>query len=123
VPQASEKKKVFVDNQVLMDILNKLEGDSKRQAFRFVLSLVLTRKRFLRFDETKKVVVVEADGVDGAKKVEHWWVLTPKVNVMKGPMGKWDESRQIEIFDPQLNDEQITDVVEQMTEILDMSDD
>ena len=119
VPERNQKKKTFVDNQVLMDILNKLEGDEKREAFRFVLSLVLTRKRLLRFEDTKKTKEKDAEG----NEIEmQWWVMTPKVNIMKGPMGKWDESKKIAILDPKLNDEQIAEVVEQMSQILDLGD-
>ncbi len=120
VPEANAKKKMFVDNQVLMDILNKLEGDEKRRAFRFVLSLVLTRKRLLRFEDTKKTAGKDVEG----NAIEFdWWVMTPKVNIMKGPMGKWDESKKIEILDPKLNDTQTAEVVEQMSQILDLGDD
>ncbi len=50
VPRPDEKPRVFIDDDALVSIFDQLEGatDPKRQAFRYVLGLVLIRKRLIR---------------------------------------------------------------------------
>lgn len=54
VPEPNEKPKPFVDDAVLLDLLRRLADTEQpaRQAFRFVLTLILMRKKLLRYDRT-----------------------------------------------------------------------
>jgi hypothetical protein len=108
VPEPSEKKKVFVDDAVLMNLLERLgeESDPQRLAFRHVLALILMRKKLLRYDGADR----REDGV--------YWLLTPKADLSKGPLGKWDEDRQFAVLDPKLDAEQIRQVTEQLGQVL-----
>lgn len=108
VPEPSEKKKVFVDDSVLMNLVERLgeETDPQRLAFRHVLALILMRKKLLRYDGAE----TRDDGV--------YWLLTPKVDLSKGPMGKWDEDRQLAVLDPKLDGEQILQVTQQIGDVL-----
>jgi hypothetical protein len=57
VPQKQEKKKLLVDDEILVQFFRRL-GDSaetSRQGFRFVLALVLMRKRILVYDRLQKL--------------------------------------------------------------------
>ncbi len=102
VQPPNAKRKVFVDDQVLLDLLRRLGEDDRpgRQAFRFVLALVLMRKKLLRFDgqETRT-------GADG--KSEEWWTLTPK-----------GQDEPLTVLNAQLDEQQIQSVTEQLGEIL-----
>ncbi len=102
VQPPNAKRKVFVDDQVLLDLLRRLGEDDRpgRQAFRFVLALVLMRKKLLRFDgqETR-------NGADG--KSEEWWTLTPK-----------GQDEPLTVLNAQLDEQQIQSVTEQLGEIL-----
>ena len=58
VPQKGQKKKsVIVDNEVLIDFFERLTGEPEpvKVQFRFVLALMLMRKRLLRYEGTKDV--------------------------------------------------------------------
>jgi hypothetical protein len=52
MPVREKKKKLYVDDDVLIDFFLRLESDHDpvRVQFRFVLGLILMRKRLLRFD-------------------------------------------------------------------------
>ncbi len=127
VPQPNQKKKVFVDDEVLMGLLRRLaEADQpQRIAFRFVLALILMRKKLVRYDGTEKrsetVAVLGEDGTPAAtQQVEReWWIMTAKLDVAKGQFGKWNEEERITVLDPHLDEAQIQQVTEQLTEILD----
>jgi hypothetical protein len=55
MPLADQKKKVFVDDDMLMSFFERLstETEQERVDFRFVLMLVLMRKRKLKYDSTR----------------------------------------------------------------------
>ena len=57
VPQKEEKKKLFVDDEVLIQFFRRLESedDPARRCFRFVLALVLMRKKLLVYDRLEKL--------------------------------------------------------------------
>lgn len=52
VPQPQEKKKLFVDNELLMNFFQRLDGaeEPAKVGFRYVLALVLMRKKLLVYD-------------------------------------------------------------------------
>ncbi len=127
VPQPNQKKKLFVDDEVLMNLLRRLADADQPQriAFRFVLALILMRKKLVRYEGTQKrseTITVPTENGAGSevKTVEReWWVMTPKLDVRKGQFGKWNEEEQLEILDPHLDETQIQQVTEQLNEILD----
>lgn len=117
VPHPAERKRVFVDDEVLLNLLQRLADADQPQriAFRFVLTLILMRKKLLRYDRTERR---EATGADGATITQEWWRLTPKLDPSKGPLGKWDDSTRIEVLDPHLDEAGIRQVTDQLSEIL-----
>ncbi len=119
VPQPTEKKKLFVDDAVLMNLLSRLADteEPQRLAFRFVLALILMRKKLLRYDRTERRPK-PAPEAGGTPETEEIWIVTPKLDVSKGPMGKWHDSEQYEVLNPQLDEAQIQQVTEQLGEIL-----
>jgi len=118
-PEPNEKKKLLVDDAVLMSLLDRLEGaeSPERLAFRHVLALVLMRKKLLRYDGTVSgpppADAGSAEGADAAT----YWRFTPKLDVAKGHFGKWDDTRTIEVLDPGLDEAQIEQVALQMGQI------
>ena len=116
VPEPNEKKKLFVDDAVLMNLLRRLDDTQQpdRLAFRYVLALILMRKKLLRYDGSTTRVTKR----DGEQIEQTWWLLTPKVNVAKGPMGKWNEAETLEVLDPHLDEAAMERVTQQLGEIL-----
>jgi hypothetical protein len=116
VRQPNEKKRLFVDDTVLMNLLVRLEDatEPQRLAFRYVLALILMRKKLLRFDGGERRTVEE----DGESREQEWWTLTPKQDVTKGHFGKWADDQTLNVLDPQLDEAQIEQVTHQLGEIL-----
>lgn len=108
VAEPNQKKKMFVDDAVLMNLLKRLEDtdDPERLAFRYVLALILMRKKLVRYDG------VQTEGE------QSFWKLTPKLDITKGPLGKWDDKTQLLVLDPKLDESRIEEVTGQLGEIL-----
>ena len=108
VPEPSEKKRVFVDDEVLMQIFERLAHDDRPQriAFRFVLALVLLRKRKLR---------MVGRSIDGEREV---WLFSPKASRLGDKQRLSDESPAIEVINPQLTDDDVAELTSQLAEIL-----
>lgn len=102
VPQPNQKKRLFVDDEVLMNIFRRLgESDQpERLAFRFVLGLILMRKRLLRYEGT-----VQRPGPDGT--VQEWWRMVPR-----------GQEEVLEMLNPHLDESRISQVKDQLSEIL-----
>lgn len=103
VPIKEKKKQFLVDNAVLANFFVRLadEEDPSRIRFRFVLALILMRKRIVRYDTSEM-----RDGQ------EYWRMTMPS-----------DQSTH-EVVNPRLTDDQIEDVSRQISAILhgDMSE-
>lgn len=104
VPDPETKGRLLVDDQVLMDLFERLAEDERPQrvAFRFVLGLILMRKRLLR--QVGRATRPEAQG--GAMV----WLVQPK--------GAAPGSPPLEVVDPALNDDDVRALTEQLGEIL-----
>lgn len=57
MPKGEKKKKLFVDDDMLMSFFERLqdEVDGEKLNFRFVLALVLMRKRLVKYDSSEVV--------------------------------------------------------------------
>ncbi|MCH8824701.1 MAG: hypothetical protein IH984_14475 [Planctomycetes bacterium] len=109
VPASDAKEKILVDDSVLMDLFERLGQDKRQQriAFRFILALILMRKRLLRY-------VRRGGGGDegdaGDKGDNEIWFMRPK--------GSDPDSPLIEVINPQLSEEDIRELSDQLTEVL-----
>lgn len=94
-----EKKEMFVSDEMLMAFFERLanETDPEKINFRFVLALVLMRKRRLKYDGTR---------MDGAKEIWSLRVVGQK--------------ELVEVANPHLDDEQIEQLTSQIGQILQM---
>ena len=117
VPDPQEKKKTFVDDAVLMNLLRRLEDaeEPQRLAFRYVVALILMRKKLLRYDGVERE---EATNPDAEPPAREWWLMTPKADVSKGHFGKWNEEETLRVLDPKLDEGGIEQVTRQLGEIL-----
>ena len=97
MPRPEQKKKLFVDDEVLCTLFERLgdTGEPAKLNFRFVLGLILMRKRLVIYEDTR----VEGDR-------ELWSVRF-----------KGRESR-MDLLNPKLNESQVAEVSQQLGEIL-----
>ena len=102
-PDKSEKPKPFIDDQSLLALFEQLSDtrEPRRIAFRFVLALILTRKRLLRLEGN--------DEKDGRS-----FMLVR----MRGPDGWSEGSTVVQVVDPGMDEEAVADVTEQLSEVL-----
>ena len=93
-----EKKKLFIDDAMLMAFFDRLaeETDSEKINFRFVLTLILMRKRKLKYD----ACAIDDDGAE---------VWTLKVT---------GQDRFGKVINPHLTEDQIEGLTSQMGQIL-----
>jgi hypothetical protein len=97
LPHPDQKKHVFVDDEMLMTFFERLEKETEQEKinFRFVLALVLMRKRRLKYDGSR---------TEDGKEI---WQLR-----ITG------EKELVEVINPNLDDEQIEQLTSQIGEIL-----
>ena len=98
MPLHEQKKKVFVDDEVLCGLFERLADvqEPAKLNFRFVLGLILMRKRLLNYETSR----AEADG-------REIWSMRFK--------GK---EELLDLLNPKLNEEQVKEVSTQLGEIL-----
>jgi hypothetical protein len=98
LPQPGQKKQIFVDEQMLMTFFERLaeETEQEKVNFRFVLALVLMRKRRFKYDSSR----VQDD-------TEIW-----RLRVVGG------NKEFIEVINPQLDEDQVAQLSSQIGEIL-----
>ena len=96
-PLPDEKKQVFIDDEMLMAFFERLSEETEQEKvnFRFVLALVLMRKRKLKYDGTKK-----------DNRRELW-----RLRVV-------GEDRFVDVADPHLDQQQIEQLTSQIGRIL-----
>ncbi len=86
IPQVQERKKLFVDDELLIDFFERLDGvtDQRKIAFRFVLALVLMRKKLLVYDCTEQTDNGTEQWLMHLKGSEHTHhVIDPKMDEEK----------------------------------------
>jgi len=96
---SQEKRSAFLGEDELMELFERLAEatEARRQAFRYMLALVLVRKKMLRYEGTR----------DGVMKVR------PKPATPGGP-----EPAIIEVKDPGLTEDVLAGAMEQLGEIM-----
>jgi len=102
VPKKQEKRRLFVDDELLVNFFERLagpdvhRGEPVKASFRFVLALVLMRKKLLVYDRSEKL--------DGGREV---WSMH-----LKG------SDRTHEVLNPQMDEDRIAEVSGQLGQIL-----
>ena len=97
MPKTEQKNKLFVDDEVLCQLFERLADvqEPAKLNFRFVLGLILMRKRLIVYEDARK-----EEGRDV-------WVVR-----MKG------KDERLTLVDPKLDEQQVTEVSQQLGEIL-----
>ena len=95
--EPGQKKQLLIDDDMLMAFFERLanETEQERVSFRFVLALVLMRRRRLKYNSVK---------MDGDREVWHLRVA--------------GDSRMVEVVNPQLDEKQIGQLTSQIGQIL-----
>ena len=115
VPEPNEKKKLLVGDAAIQELMLSMDDatEPKQLAFRYVLALILLRKKLLRHDGIDRRE--QADG-----PVQDYWRFTPKLDIAKGHFGKWNEELSIEVLDPHITEGEIAGVTEQLGQVLEL---
>jgi hypothetical protein len=102
VASPETRRRVFVDDEVLSDLFDRLADDERPQriAFRFVLALILMRKRILKF-------AGRTPGEDGAPER---WLMRRR--------GSDENDPPAEVVNPSLSDDDVRELTAQLGEIL-----
>ncbi len=97
LPRPDQKKQRFVDDGMLMAFFERLaqETEQEKVNFRFVLALVLMRKRRLKYDSSK---------IEGDKEIWRLRVV--------------GDNQFVEVMNPHLDEEQIKQLSSQIGQIL-----
>ncbi len=97
LPHPDQKKQIFVDDEMLMAFFERLEKETGQENvnFRFVLALILMRKRRLKYDATR---------VENAKEIWRLRIVS--------------EKEIVEVINPHLDEEQIEQLSSQIGQIL-----
>ena len=99
-PAPDEKRRILVDDDTLLELFDRLEGDDRPQriGYRWLLCLVLLRKRLLRH------VRVDRDG-----DAERWLVQRRGADESVPP---------IAVANPKLRDEDLQELAEHLGEVM-----
>jgi len=98
IPPREQKRRLFADDEVLVNFFLRLEGAEEEQHrhFFYLLALILMRKKILKFEDINR----EEDR---------------EILCLRYPR----EDRVFQVADPKLSDEQVEALKEQLSEILD----
>ena len=97
MPDAGQKRKLFVDEEMLMTFFERLaeETDQEKINFRFIITLVLMRKRRLKYDSSR---------LENDREI---WRLRVTA-----------QDRTVEVVNPNLTEDKIEQLSCQMSQIL-----
>ena len=99
-PEPDQKRRLLVDDDTLLELFERLEGDERPQriAYRWLLCLILLRKKLLRHVR-----------VDRTADAEHWLVQK---------RGLDDTLPPIRVLNPRLRDEDLQELSEHLGEVM-----
>lgn len=97
LPRPDQKKQIFIDDAMLMAFFERLAAETEQEKlnFRFVIGLILMRKRKLKYDSSK---------TEDGKEI--WWLRIA------------GEKEIVEVINPHLDEQQIQQLSSQLGNIL-----
>lgn len=106
MPAPNETRQTLVDDESLMDLLEQLAESTEpaRISFRYILALLLMRRRLLKYEGTRR------DRPDSPRGLVMLVRRSTKVDEPQAPL--------IEIVDPGMDDQAIADAIEQVGSVL-----
>ena len=114
VPVKERPKKLLVDNELLINFFERLADETEpvRVQFRFVLALILMRKRLLKYEESARQDGAEVWGMTLARDQSRHRVVNPELTddqiatvgeqlgaILHSDMGEWGEDQAVEAED------------------------
>ncbi len=98
-PEPGQKRQAFIDDETLLDMVRRMDdADPRRARYRWLLALILLRKRALRHLRIDQ-------GPDGER-----WLFMPR------GADEWTEP--IAVANPGLRDDEVQDLADQLGEVL-----
>jgi len=99
--EASDEAQPFVDDEVLLNLFDRLEDDEEptRRSYRFVLGLILMRKKLLRCIRTERKINENGE-------TESVWQMRKK--------GTPPDTPEIPMIDPKLKNEEVHELADQL---------
>lgn len=99
-PEPDQKRRLLVDDDTLLELFDRLEGDERPQriAYRWLMCLILLRKRLLRH--------VRVDRQENAE----WWLVQKR--------GMDETIAPIRVLNPRLRDEDLQELSEHLGEVM-----
>ncbi len=99
-PAPGDRKQTFVDDETLLEMVQRMEDetDARRRGFRWILALVLLRRKIIRLDG-----IVHEDGTE-------YWAFRPR--------GSDPESLPIRIANPGVRADEMRELAEQLGEVI-----
>jgi hypothetical protein len=115
-----QQRKMFVDDETLLDLFHRLEADERpqRQAFRFVLTLFLVRKKLLRMVGQRREQVTETNGAEGGEPEAASASRTPREYWLVAVRGSDPAAQPIAVLNPRLGEDDIEAIAGQLNEIM-----
>ncbi len=97
LPHPNQKKQIFVDDEMMLAFFERLEKETEQEKvnFRFVLALILMRKRRLKYDTTR---------VEDGNEIWRLRIVA--------------EKQIVEVINPHLDEEQVEQLSSQIGQIL-----
>lgn len=116
MPTPNEKKKMFVDDEVLKELFIRLADttETTRIHFRFVLGLILMRKRLISYESTQPLPASAKPSHSGDANAD----ATPAVAGDLWIVRVRGHEDSMEMINPQLSEEQVMLVSQQLGDIL-----
>jgi hypothetical protein len=99
-PAPDERRRLLVDDDTLVELFDRLEGDDRpqRRAYRWLVCLILLRKRLLR------QVRIEREGD------EEWWLVQKR--------GAEEGTPPIRVPNPRIKDEDLQELADHLGEVM-----
>ncbi len=99
-PEGDQKRRLLVDDDTLLELFDRLEGDERPQriAYRWLMCLILLRKRMLR-----QVRIERGDDAE-------WWLVQKR--------GMDETIPPIRVLNPRIRDEDLQELSEHLGEVM-----
>jgi len=95
MPKHDQKKKLFIDDNMLLAFFERLatETDEEKVNFRFVLALILMRKRILKYESSKtengkEVWTLKVSGKEQIEQVVNPHLMEDKIDQLSEQLGQ-----------------------------------
>lgn len=99
-PEPDQRRRMLVDDDTMVELFDRLEGDDRAQrvAYRWLICLILLRKRLLR------QVRIDREGDT------EWWLVQKR--------GMDDTVAPIRVLNPRIRDEDLQELAEHLGEVM-----